>query len=237
MQSFVERMVEFWAYVLVLLPSLANGTVETLKVFALTLALSLPLGLPVALGSISRIPPLKWLCRGYVWLFRGTPLMLQLMFFYYGLGIIGNKYGLGFLIMDRFPAAILTFALNYAAYFAEIYRAGIQSIDYGQYEAAKSLGFRPWQTMRMIIIPQTIKRILPPVSNETITLVKDTGLVMVIALPELMKAAKDAANRDVDTTAYLITAVIYLLLTLVLTLFSNWLEKRYSRFEAKEESA
>jgi amine acid ABC transporter, permease protein, 3-TM region, His/Glu/Gln/Arg/opine family len=223
-------------YIKMLLPSLATGTLETLKVFTLTLVLALPIGLPISLGSMSRFLPLRWLCRGYTWVFRGTPLMLQLFFFYYGLGFIGNNYGIGFLVLDRFPAVIITFVLNYAAYFAEIYRGGIESIDYGQYEAAKTLGFTRWQTMRMIIIPQTIKRILPPVSNEAITLVKDTALTMVISLPELMKAARDAANRDVDTTAYLLAAIVYLTLTLILTLVSNKLEKRFSRFEAKGDA-
>ncbi len=224
-------------YIAILLPTLARGALETIKVFGLTLALALPLGLPIALGSMSRIPPLRWLCKLYVWVFRGTPLMLQLFFFYYGLGIIGNNAGIDFLRMERFTAAILTFVLNYAAYFSEIYRGGIESIDRGQHEAAKTLGFTRWQTMRMIIIPQTIKRILPPISNETITLVKDTALVMVIALPELIKAASDAANRDVNTTAYLLAALFYLLFTLLLTLLSGWLEKRFSRFEAKENAA
>lgn len=233
-------------YVIRLLPSLLEGFRMTLVVFALTLILSLPLGLAAALGRISRIAPIRWLCSFYVWLFRGTPLMLQLLFFYYGLGIIGNTmvlhigsfdFSLKFLIMNSFQASILTFALNYGAYFCEIIRAGIQSIDRGQYEAAKTLGFSRWQTMRMIIIPQTIKRILPPVSNETITLVKDTALVFVIALPELIKAAKDAANRDVNTTAYFLAAVIFLLFTLVLTVISSRLEKRFSRFEGREERA
>lgn len=218
-----------------LLPALGQGALETVKLFALTLAIALPLGLPFALGSISRIPPIRWICKGYVWVFRGTPLMLQLFFFFFGLGIIGHNNGLDFLVMGRFQAAVVTFVLNYAAYFCEIYRGGIESIDRGQYEAAKTLGFSRWQTMRMIIIPQTIKRILPPVSNETITLVKDTALISVIGLFELIKVASSAANRDSDTTAYVLAAVFYLLLTLFLTILSSMLEKRLSRFEAKED--
>ncbi len=223
-------------YVSALLPSLVDGLAETLRLFALTLLLSLPLGLPVALGSISRIWPVKMLCKLYVWLFRGTPLMLQLFFFYFGLGIMANNTGLLFLRFDRFTAVLLAFSLNYAAYFAEIYRAGIESIDRGQYEAAKSLGFTRSLTMIRIIIPQTIRRIIPPVSNETITLVKDTALANVIAVSELLKAAKDAANRDTDTTAYLLAAVVYLAITFVLTVVYRRLEKRFSRHDQEAVS-
>lgn len=218
-------------YIAALWPALMRGLLETLKLFALTLLISLPLGLPIALGSISRVWPVKGICKLYVWLFRGTPLMLQLFFFFYGLGILANNTGLLFLRLDRFPAVVLTFSLNYAAYFAEIYRAGIQSIDRGQYEAAKSLGFTRTQTMFKIIIPQTIRRIIPPVSNETITLVKDTALANVIAVSELLKVAKDAANRDTSTTAYLLAAALYLVITFVLTMVYRQLERRFSRHE------
>ena len=124
--------------------------------------------------------------------------------------------------------------LNYAAYFAEIYRAGIQSIDRGQHEAAKTLGFTPWQTMRLIILPQTISRVIPPVCNETITLVKDTALVTAIGVGELLKAAEGAVNRDMDITAYILVALIYLALTFVLTVIYERLEKRFSRHQKKE---
>lgn len=218
-------------YISTLWPALLRGLTETLLLFVLTLLLSLPLGLPFALGSISRFWPIRILCRIYVWLFRGTPLMLQLFFFYYGLGILANAYQMPILRLNRFPAVVLTFALNYAAYFAEIYRAGIQSIDHGQYEAAKTLGFSRSRTMFKIIIPQTIRRIIPPVSNETITLVKDTALANVIAVPELLKVAKDAANRDTNPTAYLLAAMCYLAITFVLTMVYQKLEVRFSRHE------
>lgn len=218
-------------YIILLLPSLMRGLLETLKIFCFTLLLALPLGLPIALGSISRFHPIKWLCKLYVWVFRGTPLMLQLFFFYYGLGIMANSSGLLFLRFERFTAVIITFTLNYAAYFAEIYRAGIQSIDRGQYEAAKTLGFTRGQTMMKIIIPQAIRTIIPPVSNETITLVKDTALATVIAIPETLKVAKDAANRDTNTTAYLLAAVCYLIITFLLTMLYRRLEQRFSRHE------
>lgn len=213
-------------YLAVLLPVLLSGAWETLKIFFLTLVMALPLGLPVALGAMSRFKPLSLLAKGYIWLLRGTPLMLQLFFIYFGLPAFG-------IVLDRFPAAITAFVLNYAAYFAEIYRGGIESIDHGQHEAAKAMGFSPWQTMRHIILPQTIKRIIPPVSNETITLVKDTALVAAIAVPELLKNARDAVNRDVNTTAYLVAAAIYLALTFLLTMLSRHLEKRFSVYEQK----
>lgn len=212
-------------YIVRIMPALLGGTAETIKIFLLTLVLALPLGFPVALGSMSR----NWLFKGtatvYVWLFRGTPLMLQLFFVYYALPLFTP------IMLDRFPSAVLTFVLNYAAYFAEIYRAGIQSIDKGQFEACVSLGYTRGQTMRLVILPQVIKRILPPVSNEVITLVKDTALVAAIAVPELLKSAKDAANRDVNPTAFAAAAAIYLTLTMVLTLGSRALEKRFSKHE------
>lgn len=225
-------------YIGTLLPSLLSGTVMTLKIFVLTLAFSLPLGLPFALAAISRLRPLRFLSKTYIWVFRGTPLMLQLFFVYYGLPILAQQIGPAWaqlLRMDNVTAAVVTFTLNYAAYFAEIYRAGVQSIDAGQHEAAKTLGFTRWQTMRLIILPQTLARVVPPVSNEVITLVKDTALVTAIGVAELLKAAKDANNRDVNPTAFFAAAVIYLLLTFVLTLVSQWCEKRFSRHEQTQE--
>lgn len=217
------------SYIQAILPSLLNGTLQTLQIFFLTLLFSLPIGLPIALGSISKFAPMRVISKVYIWIFRGTPLMLQLFFVYYGLPIL---FGAAFR-MQNLTAAVVTFSLNYAAYFAEIYRAGIQSIDAGQHEAAKTLGFSRWQTMRMVIIPQAIIRIIPPVSNEVITLIKDTALVTAIGVAELLKAAKDANNRDVNPTAFFLAAIIYLALTFLLTLLSQWLERRFSRYEQK----
>lgn len=211
-------------YIQNLLPILLKGTLQTIKLFIFTLCLALPIGLPFALGSISKFFIIKLLSKIYIWVFRGTPLMLQLFFIYFGLPMMGIKF-------DRETAAILTFILNYSAYFAEIYRAGIQSIDNGQHEAAKTLGYTKWQSMRYIIIPQTIKRIIPPVSNEAITLVKDTALVNAIGVTELLKTAKDAVNRDVDITAYFLAALVYLIFTFILTLISQQLERKYSIYE------
>ena len=229
LESFWASIVETLSYVWVLMPSLLQGLRITVTLFAITLVCSVPLGLPVALGSMSKIKPIRWVSRVYVWLFRGTPLILQLYFFYFFIPIAtGVK-------LDSFPTAAITFVLNYAAYLSEIYRAGIQSIDRGQYEAAQSLGLSPRRTMFGIIIPQTIKRVLPPVSNEAITLVKDTALVSVIGVADLMKNSRGAVNRDVDAMAYLIAALIYLAFTFLLTLLVTRLERKFSQHEIRGE--
>jgi polar amino acid transport system permease protein len=228
MNVFVTDLIEWINYAGGILPALLAGAWVTVKLFFWTLLFSLPLGLPFALGSSSRIWPIRALCRAYVFVFRGTPLLLQLFFFYFFLPIAFD------ITMDAFTTGVITFILNYAAYFAEIYRGGINGIDKGQYEAAHALGLSKRQTMFGIILPQTFRIILPPVSNEAIVLVKDTALVSVIAVSELMKASRGAVNRDVDMTAYILAAVIYLLMTLLLTILSNYLEKRSLRYDGKE---
>ena len=227
MNGFMETI----EYVGVLMPSLLQGAWWTVKLFVATLVLSLPLGLPFALGSDSRFGILRGISKTYIWIFRGTPLLLQMFFFYFFLPIwFGEAFR-----FDAFTTAVLAFVLNYAAYFAEIYRGGINSIDRGQYEAAHSLGLSKRQTMLGIILPQTMKTILPPVSNEAIVLIKDTALVSVIGVADLMKASTSAVNRDVDPMAYLIAAIIYLIFTFLLTLLSNYLERRFSIYDAKED--
>lgn len=226
MQIFINELTKTFQYTGLLMPALMKGMAITLELFVMTLVLSIPLGLPFAIGSMSRLWPVKALCKVYIWVFRGTPLMLQLFFFYFFLPM-----ATGF-TLSSFPTAAITFVLNYGAYFAEIYRAGIESIDSGQYEAAQSLGLSKSRTMFGIILPQTVKRVLPPVSNEAITLVKDTALVSVIGVGELLKAAKSAVNRDVNVTAYAVAAAIYLVFTFVLTVISQGLEKKFSRHEA-----
>lgn len=218
----MENVMEF-------LPFMLEGSVMTVELFAITLVLSLPLGLPFALGSNSRIWPIKVLCRIYVWIFRGTPLLLQLFFFYFFFPLV-----LGWQI-SGFTAAVLTYVLNYAAYFAEIYRGGINSIDKGQYEAAHALGLSRKQTMLDIIFPQTMKAILPPVVNEAITLVKDTALASTLPIIELMKATNSAVNRMTSMQPFFYAAVIYLIMTFVLTLLAGRLEKYFARYDAKEE--
>ena len=213
--------------ILAMLGPMSEGAAVTLQMFFITLLLSLPLGLFVALARISRYKPLRWLTEIYIWLMRGTPLMLQLLFVYYALPLIPY---VGIRLPD-FPAAVVAFVLNYAAYFAEIFRSGIQSIERGQYEASKALGMTYVQTMRRIILPQMIKRVLPPVSNETITLVKDTSLIYVLAMNDLLRTARTIVQRDFDMMPFLVAAVFYLLMTLVLTWLFNRLEQRYAAYD------
>ena len=207
-----------------MLVPMLEGLGITLEVFIITLALSLPLGLMLALARISNCKPLSFIVETYIWLMRGTPLMLQLLFVYYALPSVGIK-------MSDMTAALLAFGLNYAAYFAEIFRSGIQSIERGQYEAAKCLGFSYIQTMRRIIIPQMIKRVLPPISNETITLVKDTSLIYVLAMNDLLRVARSIVQREFDMTPFIIAGIFYLGMTLVLTAIFKNLEKKYAAYD------
>ncbi|WP_425058704.1 Arginine transport system permease protein ArtQ [Sporomusa carbonis] len=214
-------------YIIGILPLLLEGTVITLQMFFITIVLSLPLGLLLALARISRFKTLSGAVGVYIWLFRGTPLMLQLLFVYFGLPFVPY---IGVRLPD-FPAAVLAFVLNYAAYFAEIFRAGVQSIDRGQYEGAKALGMTYVQTMRRIILPQVVKRVLPPVSNETITLVKDTSLIYVLAMNDLLRTTRAIVQRDFNTTPFIVAAVFYLIMTLALTWLFQKLEQRYAVYD------
>jgi polar amino acid transport system permease protein len=216
-------------YVSQILPLLLEGAWISVKLFALTLVLALPLGLPFALGENSRILPIKWICKLYIFVFRGTPLMLQLFFFYFFFPI---ELGVD---LDAFPTSVLTFVLNYAAYFAEIYRGGINSIDKGQYEAAHSLGLTKSQTTFGIVIPQMMKVVLPPISNEAIVLIKDTALASVISLAEMMKVSEGMVNRDGTLIPYVLAAVIYLCMTFLLSVAIHYIEKHYSKYDRKEE--
>lgn len=220
-----------------LMPQILEGLKVTLQLFCMTLLLSLPLGLILSIGRVSKIKPLQWIIQLYLLVFRGTPLMLQLFFFYFGLPFIKitNPFtgAVMKIVLDRYPAALLAFVLNYAAYFAEIFRGGIIGVSHGQYEAAKALGLNSYQTMRYCIIPQMLRTVVPPVANETITLVKDTALVSSIALIDMLKKAQQAVNRDMNVTAYFIVAVIYLAITLILTFVFEKTEKKLSVSERK----
>ncbi|TCO74601.1 amino acid ABC transporter permease [Marinisporobacter balticus] len=201
-----------------------QGSIITLKLYAVTIIFSIPLGVVCALGKISKSKGIKVLLELYTWIFRGTPLLLQLFFTYYGLPIFGIK-------LTQFQAASLTFIFNYGAYFTEIFRGGIESIDKGQYEAAKALGLNYRQTMMKIILPQALKRVLPPTSNEAITLIKDTALVAAIGMGDILRAAKEVLTRDFKITSFVVAGVIYLLLTSVVVIFFKKLEKKYSVYE------
>ena len=201
-----------------------EGAQITLEIFCVTLLLSLPLGLLVALCRISKLGPLRLLMEFYIWLMRGTPLMLQLLFVYFALPMVGIR-------LPDIAAALLAFTLNYAAYFAEIFRAGIQSIGRGQYEAAKSLGMTYTQTMRRIIVPQMIRHVLPPVSNETINLVKDTSLIYILAMNDLLRVARTIVQREFDMTPFFVAAVFNLAMTFVLTWGFKKLEAYYGKYD------
>ena len=211
-------------YILEILPSLLSGAATTLQVFALVLVFSIPLGIMLAFSMQIRLKPLQWLFHIYIWIMRGTPLLLQLIFIYYVLPSIGIR-------LDRIPAAIIAFTLNYAAYFAEIFRGGISSIPTGQYEAAKVLKFTPVQTIRLIILPQVVKIVLPSVFNEVMTLVKDTSLVYALGISDLILASRTAANRDASLAPMFVAGLIYLLLIGLATLVAKQVEKKFSYYK------
>ena len=212
------------SYILEILPSLLSGATTTLQVFAVVLVFSIPLGIMLAFSMQIRLKPLQWLLNIYIWIMRGTPLLLQLIFIYYVLPSIGIR-------LDRIPAAIIAFTLNYAAYFAEIFRGGISSIPTGQYEAAKVLKFTPVQTIRLIILPQVVKIVLPSDFNEVMTLVKDTSLVYALGISDLILASRTAANRDASLAPMFVAGLIYLLLIGLATLVAKQVEKKFSYYK------
>lgn len=219
----MAQIAGMWEYFLRVSQSICGGLEVTLGLFFCTILLSIPLGLVISLGAISNFKPLSMIVKFYIYILRGTPLLLQLLFVYFGLPIIFH------LNIENFPAATIAFVLNYAAYFAEIFRAGIQSIDPGQFEASKALGLSGAQTMWRVIIPQTVSRVIPPVGNETITLVKDTSLVSIIALSDIMHQTRIIVMREANVSAFIVAAVFYLVMTFVLTKLLEFLEKRFSK--------
>lgn len=212
-------------YFNMIIRSMLEGTKVTLLLFAIVIVFSLPLGFLITLLARSRFKIVSWLANGYIFVIRGTPLLLQLLIICFGLPMIP---GIGeYLVLPRFTAACIGFVLNYAAYFAEIFRGGLLAIDKGQYEAAQVLGMNRWQTLRVIIIPQMIRVTLPPISNETITLVKDTSLLYAVAVPELLHFAQTAVNRDFTIVPYFFAGLIYLIITFFLTIILKRLEQKY----------
>lgn len=206
-----------------MLPQIMEGLSVTFKVFSLTLVLSIALGIVVALCRLSKWKVLSKLTEGYTLLMRGTPLLLQIIFIFFGFPILG-------ITIDRMPSVILAFTLNYAAYFAEIFRAGINAIDEGQYEGAEVLGLSKVDTFFRIILPQAFKRVLPPVTNEVITLVKDTALVYAVGLNDLLRIGRIATNRDATLLPLIIVALIYLLLIFVISKLMAVVEKRFDYY-------
>lgn len=203
---------------------LLEGFSETIKVFFLTLAFSIPLGLLVCFGSMSKFPPLKWLIRGFVWIIRGSPLMLQLIIIFYGPGLLFDLPAL-----PRFTATIVAFSINYACYFSEIYRGGIESISSGQYEAAQVLGMTKTQTFFRVVLLQVVKRIMAPMSNEIITLVKDTSLARIIGIYEVIWAGESFIKRGLIWPLFF-TGVFYLIFSGGLTLLFGYCEKKLNYF-------
>ena len=203
---------------------LLTGFWESLKIFVLTLAFSLPLGLVISFGSMSRFTPLRSLVRTFVWIIRGTPLMLQLIIIFYGPGLMFDLPS-----MPRFTATILAFSINYACYFSEIYRGGIESISKGQYEAGQVLGMTKQQIFFKIVLLQVIKRILPPMSNEIITLVKDTSLARIIGIYEIIWAGESFIKKGLIWPLFY-TGAFYLVFSGILTVLLGKLEQKLDYF-------
>lgn len=211
---------------------LGKGMLTTLEIFALTLVLSLPLGLLVAKGRMSKHVVLREIVKIYISIMRGTPLMLQLIVVYFGPYLIfGTQISSGY----RFPAVIIAFVINYAAYFAEIFRGGIESMDPGQYEAAQLLGFTRSQTFFRIILPQVFRSILPSITNEIITLVKDTSLAYAIAVTEMFTLAKQIASQQASFMPYLAAAIFYWVFNWLIAVIMEQVEKKVNHTKAKAD--
>jgi len=213
-------MDNFWQ----VFPPILKGTGVTLEIFSWVLVFSIPLGLVVCLLRMSAIKPFKWFAQGYILIFRGTPLMLQLIFFFFGMPLLGIR-------LERTFAAILAFILNYAAYFGEIFRGGIQSIPRGQYESAQVLGLSRTQCFFKIVLPQVVKQVLPPMGNEIVTLVKDTALVYAVALEDLLREAQIIMIKQNNLNAFVVAALFYLVMTTILTFVFNRIEKKLSYYK------
>lgn len=213
-------------YLLSITPSIADGLKVTLSLFFIVLILSVPGGLLLALLRLSKNRIISTIVDAYVYIMRGTPLMLQILFIYFGLPFLSPD-----IQFDDSTTAIIAFVLNYIAYLCEIFRSGIQSIPKGQYEGAKVLGFSYVQTMRKIILPQVIKRVLPPLANETITLLKDTSLVYILAMNDVLRITRNIVQRDFDISAFIVAGVFYLIMTFILTKFYEYLEKRFAVYD------
>lgn len=209
------------------IPSLLRGAIITIMLTLLSVMAGIILGLFLSLGKMSSKKAISKFCAGYIFFFRGTPLLMQLYFIYYSLPQINGALA----INDRFLAAFVAFALNNGAYAAEIIRAAIQSIDKGQKEASKALGMGYAQTMRLIIVPQSIRRLIPPLGNEFIMVLKDVSLVSIIALTDITKVTKSLSSSAASPWPYVPAMMIYLIITAVFTFVIHKLEKKYSVYE------
>lgn len=213
--------------IIVWMPQLLNGTKTTIIITVLSVAIGLVLSLFLALGKMSKNPLLNKPCSAYIFFFRGTPLLMQIYFIYFGL----PQFHPALTIQSAFVAAMIAYTLNTSAYLAENIRAGIQSIDKGQYEAAKAIGMTYRQTMQLIIIPQTIRRLIPPVGNEFIMVLKDVSLVAIIGLSDLTKVTRAISSSSATALVYIPAMLIYLVITAFFTFIFNKMEKKYSVYE------
>lgn len=214
------------SYIVTTFLRVGAGLGTTLKLFFITILASLPLGFLITMMMRSGIAPLRWLSKSFVYLMRSTPLVLQLLFIYFGLPYL-PYIGHWFSQMGRFTATIWGFVLNYAAYFAEIFRGGLLAVDKGQFEAAKVLGLTRRQTITRIVVPQMLRVAMPSISNETITLVKDTSLMFTLAVPEVLQFAKSAVSSTGKTFPFVVAGIIYLLMNLIITWALKIIEKRF----------
>ena len=211
-----------------IMKQLAGGMGTSIEIFTVTLLVSLPLGLLISFGRMSKNPVLRAAVKFYISIMRGTPLMLQLMVVYFGpYYLFGIRVGNGY----RLWAAFIGFAVNYAAYFAEIYRSGIQSMPAGQYEAAKLLGYTKYQTFFRIIFPQVVKRILPSITNEVITLVKDTSLAFTISVMEMFTVTKALASSQVSMVPFVAAGLFYYIFNLLVASFMEYAEKKMNYYQ------
>ena len=207
---------------------LLGGMITSVEIFLLTLLFSLTLGLVVAGGRMSNFAPIRWLMKIYISIMRGTPLMLQLIIVFFAPYYI---FGINLSADYRFIAVIIAFTINYAAYFAEIYRGGIEAIPKGQYEAAQVLGYNKIETFFIIVLPQVIKIVLPSITNEVITLVKDTSLSFVIAIPEMFTVAKQIAAADASIAALLVAGLFYYIFNVIVAFVMEHIENRLSYYD------
>ena len=219
--KFFNDPERLWNLVLLML----KGVEVTLSIFFLTLLFAIPLGMIIAQGRMSKVRPLRWLVSFYIYIMRSTPLMLQILFIYFLLPMV-----LPFKV-ERFPAVVFAFVINYAAYFAEIFRGGIQSIPLGQYEAGKVLGYTKWQVFWRVVLPQVCKRVLLPTTNEVITLIKDTALASTVAVVELMTVAKKQVSGASSIEPYLVAIIMYLILNGVAEQLCKLCERKLSYYQ------
>ncbi len=226
--DFIQWIVNIGVQIMEMLPQLLAGMAVSVQIFAVTVVFSLPLGLIISFGRMAKNPVVRGITKAYISIMRGTPLMLQLFIVYFGpyylFGIrVTNDY--------RLWAVFIGFVINYAAYFAEIYRSGIQSMPAGQYEAARLLGYNRVQTFFRIIFPQVVKRILPPVTNEVITLVKDTSLAFTISVVEMFTIAKQLASAQATMVPFVAAGIFYYIFNFLVAVVMEWAEKKLSYYQ------